>query len=196
VSAERCPVCGQRLGERRCPALDALVCSTCCGAHRRKSIACPASCAYLIAAERRRRERKARELARSWREFEEALVRRGMEEVLPYLEVLKYTLAQLLHHHPAQDADVAAALRHLARRLSPVEPVELFSPKLGELLEQGLLPLVREGRLLPQGLREACEGLAAFLERFSREEPDRFVTALLGTYPPEGPERPGIILRP
>ena len=196
MSAERCPLCDKRLGERRCPALDALICSTCCGTHRQKSIACPSGCSYLIAAERRRRERKARELEQAWREFEEALARRGMEDLLTYMEVLKYALAQLLHHHLAQDADVAAALRHLARRLSPIELVEPYSPKLGELLEQGLLPLVREGKLHPQGLREACEGLAAFLEHFSHEEPERFVTALLGTYPPEEPDRSGIILRP
>lgn len=196
MSAGRCPLCEQRLGERRCPALDALICSTCCGTHRQKSIACPASCAYLVAAERRRRERKARELEQAWREFEEALARRGLEELLPYMEVLKYALAQLLHHQPAEDADVAAALQYLARRLSPIELVEPYLPKLGELLERGLLPLVREGKLHPQGLREACEGLVAFLEHFSRKEPDRFVTALLGTYPPEEPGRSGIILRP
>ncbi|MCD5407681.1 hypothetical protein LR090_00165 [Candidatus Bipolaricaulota bacterium] len=196
MSAERCPLCGQRLGERRCPALDALICSTCCGTHRGKALGCPTGCTYLVAAERRRRERKARELAQAWQEYEEALARRGMEGLLPHLEVLKYALAQLLHRYPFQDADVAAALGYLARRLSPIELVEPYVPKLGELLERGLLPLVREGRLHPQGLREACEGLAAFLDHFSRKEPDRFVTALLGTYPPEEPEDSGIILRP
>ncbi|HHE48116.1 MAG TPA: hypothetical protein ENL11_04210 [Candidatus Acetothermia bacterium] len=195
--AQRCPICGERLGERRCPALGALICSTCCGTHRRKSVACPPSCPFLVAAERHRRERRARELARLWEGFEGVLKRRGMAELYPYLEGLRMVLAQLVHRYPAEDLEVAAALKYLAQRLSPIELVEPYVPKLGRPLEKVFLELVREGKADPDALQEACRGLAAFIEEFtSEEEPDRFVTALLGTYPPEEPEKGGLIIRP
>lgn len=194
--AQRCSICGSRLGERRCPALDAAICSTCCGTHRRKSITCPPNCQYLVAAERRRRERRARELARLWDGYRALLEREGRAELIPYLEGLRLVLAQLLHRLPADDAEVLAGLRHLERRLSPIELVESYGSKLGELLEQGFQGLVREGKADPDRLREACRALAAFVEGFSSEEPDRFVAALLGTYPPEEEEPAGLILRP
>ncbi len=193
----RCRLCGERLGERRCPALDALICSTCCGTHRLKSISCPPSCPYLLAAERRRRARRARELGKAWAGFSQALERRGLSPLLPYLELLRGGLAQLLHRYPVEDEEVMTSLKYLARRLSPIELVEPYVPKLGELLEQGLAPLLERGRIAPEALREACEVLASFIEGFATEgESDRFVAALLGTYPPEEPETTGLILRP
>ena len=43
----KCPSCGQRKGQRSCPALGAAICSLCCGTKRQKEIACPESCQYL-----------------------------------------------------------------------------------------------------------------------------------------------------
>jgi len=150
-----------------------------------------------VAAERHRRERRARELARLWEGFVEALERRRMAELLPYLEGLRMALAQLVHRYPADDLEVVAALRYLAQRLSPIELVEPYVPRLGRPLEEVFLELVREGKAGPDALKEACQGLAAFVEEFtSEEEPDRFVTALLGTYPPEEPEKGGLIIHP
>jgi len=197
TAAQRCRICGERLGERRCVALDDTICSTCCGAHRRRSIACPPSCQYLIAAERRRRERRARELAQAWQDFEAILLARKLDALIPYMEAVKYLLAQLLHRAPAEDTEVETALTYLAQRLSPIELVEPYVPKLGELLERALLPLVQRGRMDPEGLREALRALAGFVDGFRKEdEPDRFVTALLGTYPPEEEKPTGLIVRP
>ncbi len=43
----KCPKCSSRKGKRQCPALDADICSTCCGKHRLKDIDCPEDCVYL-----------------------------------------------------------------------------------------------------------------------------------------------------
>lgn len=46
-----CPLCGMRKARRRCPALDTLICSVCCGTKRRVEIACPSDCGWLRTAE-------------------------------------------------------------------------------------------------------------------------------------------------
>ncbi|MDP2343669.1 MAG: hypothetical protein Q8O67_22105 [Deltaproteobacteria bacterium] len=43
----KCVKCGKRKGKRGCPALGGDICSECCGTHRLKEIACPASCSWL-----------------------------------------------------------------------------------------------------------------------------------------------------
>ena len=45
-----CPLCRRRRGRRACPALGERICSACCGAKRRKQIACPPDCVYLESA--------------------------------------------------------------------------------------------------------------------------------------------------
>jgi hypothetical protein len=42
----KCRECGQRKGKRACPALGSLICPVCCGTHRGREIACPASCRF------------------------------------------------------------------------------------------------------------------------------------------------------
>lgn len=196
-SGRGCLVCGKRLGDRRCPGLDGPICSLCCGTHRRRSIACPPTCSYLVAAEKRLRERRSRELSKAWEEFAALLHRRDMGALIPYMELIKEVVAQFLHRYPASDVEVMAGLRYVAQRLSPIELVEPGVPKFGELLERAFLPLVQEGQADPATLREAFRGLATFVEYFEKEgEEDRFVTALLGTYPPEEEEASGLIVRP
>ena len=45
-----CPLCHRRRARRACPALGEQICSGCCGAKRRKQIACPPDCVYLESA--------------------------------------------------------------------------------------------------------------------------------------------------
>lgn len=43
----KCPSCGQRKGDRPCPALNGAICSLCCGTKREKEISCVETCPYL-----------------------------------------------------------------------------------------------------------------------------------------------------
>ncbi len=43
----KCASCGERKGNRLCPALKASICSLCCGTKREKEIHCLESCQYL-----------------------------------------------------------------------------------------------------------------------------------------------------
>lgn len=45
-----CPLCGGAKAKRHCPALDQVICATCCGTKRQVEIRCPADCGWLKAA--------------------------------------------------------------------------------------------------------------------------------------------------
>jgi len=42
-----CVICGRRKGKRKCPALNAFICTECCGTKRIKEINCTQDCIYL-----------------------------------------------------------------------------------------------------------------------------------------------------
>lgn len=48
MKKEKCSLCGQRRGKRRCPALASFICSVCCGEKRGRTIRCPKVCAYYL----------------------------------------------------------------------------------------------------------------------------------------------------
>src|SRR2546427_3415517 len=55
--AATCVYCHGQKGKRSCPALNGLICSTCCGENRLTKIACPADCPYLEAGTDYQRQR-------------------------------------------------------------------------------------------------------------------------------------------
>ncbi len=189
---ERCGLCGQRVGERFCPALDRWICSTCCGRERGRTIRCLPSCPYLVEAEARWRARRSRELAEAWALWQKA----EPQLPWPYIRVLAKLLAAILHQTFAQDAEVEQALVDLDRALSPIVLVSAAPSALGKTLSSTLLPLVQEGKVDGQALRQATQALRQWLSSWRISEDDRrFVRALLGTFPPL-PDEPSLILRP
>lgn len=198
MKADRCALCGARIGDRACPALDRRICSTCCGTHRGRGVRCPASCRHGIQAEGRLRERRARELERAWALWYGELAAAGREGVWPHVELVGEALAALLHRGLVPDAEVEAALHHLDRSLSPVVLVAGSPTPLGRLLaEEGFLVLVREGRLDREEVRRAVQELLKWLEGYrSAGDPFRFGRGLLGLFPPPPPAKPGLIVRP
>jgi hypothetical protein len=46
-----CPLCDRRRGTRACPALNAGICTRCCGTKRRRQVNCPRGCRFLQAAQ-------------------------------------------------------------------------------------------------------------------------------------------------
>ncbi len=166
----QCALCGQRKGERSCPALAAHICGPCCGTHRRKTVQCVPSCAYLVAAERHLRERRARELSEAWGEWQEQLSAQGQAELWRYVEALARVLAEMLQQNEADDAQVEAALAHLAQTLSPITLVGAAPPLLGRMLTDTLLPAVEAGRLSAPRLRDATRALAEWLGSYRQED--------------------------
>lgn len=198
MTRELCAVCGERVGDRRCPGLDRSLCSRCCGSQRGRFVRCPPDCAYGRVAEERLRERRARELERAWALWYRDLAQAGRERVWPHIEILAEALATILHRTVATDAEVEAALRYLDRALSPLVLVPTSPPPLGRVLaEEGFLPLVREGKVEGEKLREAVQAIAGWLADYrSPDDPLRFVRGILGLLPPRPEEPEGLIVRP
>jgi len=198
VTRELCAVCGERAGDRRCLALDRRLCSSCCGSHRGKIVRCPADCPYGRVAEERLRERRAKELERAWGVWYRELAAAGGESIWSHIELLGEAVATLLRRDPAVDSEIEGALRHLDQALSPVVLVSTAPPALGRALaEDGLVQLVRGGKLDGAKLRKAAQALAAWLAGYRSEaDPHKFARGLLGLFPPP-PEQPeGLIVRP
>lgn len=192
MKGDRCFLCGQRAGDRRCPTLDRSICSTCCGKERSRSIRCLPDCRFLVEAEARWRERRSRELAEAWQAWE----RKEPDLPWPYIEALAKILADLLHKTFATDAEVERALHDLDQALSPIILVSAAPSPLGRALSSGLVRLVQEGKVEREPLREAAQALARWLSTWRTPEDERrFVRALLGTYPPLSGE-PRLIVRP
>ncbi|HOD73690.1 MAG TPA: hypothetical protein PKM13_04025, partial [Candidatus Bipolaricaulis anaerobius] len=122
----------------------------------------------------------------------------GEEGIWPHVELLAEALAALVRDGGGTDAEVEGALRHLDRALSPVVLVPTPPPPLGRALaEEGLLPLVQEGKLDGEGLRKAVQAFVAWLAAYQApDEPLKFVRGLLGLFPPLPPEPAGLIVRP
>src|SRR5262245_2708180 len=113
-----CVSCREKKGRRSCPALGGVICHTCCGTKRLKTIACPPDCPHLASA----REHPASSVRRQQE--------RDLSAVLPSLHRLTernrqlYFLLQsvILSHKPESlvglaDADVADAAQAAAATL-------------------------------------------------------------------------------
>ena len=190
----KCPICGKRTANRNCPALGKAICSICCGEQRLKTIACPRDCPYLVAAEEKLREKRAKELSREWERLFAFLREKGRDRLIPLLDILREGIANGLYDMDATDAEVVAALEYCASKLSPIELLERAPNLLGRALEEALLPLVQAGKLDRELTREALRALAEFVEDFSSEKDERrFVRGLLGLYPPPRESKSRII---
>lgn len=192
VKRERCVLCGQRTGDRNCPALGRPICSVCCGKERVRTIRCPPSCPYLVEAERRWQARRSQEFLEAWNAWQKA----HPELPWPYLWILAKVLAAILHETFATDTEVERALVDLDQALSPIVFVSAAPSPLGKSLSSSFLKLLEEGKMEREPLREAVRALGQWLGTWRLVEDNRrFVRAVLGSFPPL-PEEPALILRP
>lgn len=192
VKRDRCGLCGQRAGDRNCPTLGRLICSSCCGKERGRTVRCLPSCPYLVEAERRWRARRSQEFLEAWSAWQKA----HPELPWPYLQILARVLAAILHETFGTDAEVERALVDLNQALSPLVFVSAAPSPLGKTLSSVFQKLVGEGKLEREPLREATQALGQWLSTWRLDQDNRrFVRALLGTFPPL-PKEPDLILRP
>ena len=110
-----CPVCGGGGSRRQCPALETMICATCCGTKRQVEIRCPDTCRWLQSARahphaalQRRQEQDAALVVPLVRELDDAAY-----------AVLMTTLQAAMVHGaeadpPPLDADLEEAAAALA----------------------------------------------------------------------------------
>src|SRR5256886_17375634 len=99
--AATCVYCHGRKGKRSCPALNGLICSTCCGENRLTKIACPADCPYLEAVTDYQRQRAGALFRQDRRRgYREALEAGGAEARRPCKRIRDPGVSHV-HHSPA-----------------------------------------------------------------------------------------------
>lgn len=159
--AEVCAICHVRRPRRRCPALEADICATCCGTERESSIACPLDCVYL-------REARAHEkplfvdpktLPNRDIAVSEAFLREH-EELLYFCSFAVVDAA--LRTPGAVDADVQLALAALIRTHRTLETGLVYETRAGDSVAAAVQSLFERSLADFEKQRQEREGKTAY----------------------------------
>ncbi len=188
-----CVYCHARRGKRACPALGGLICSACCGAHRRKEIACPSDCRWLQEGDRYQRSRLAEAFGAARQETWESVWAAGGEPAARLLHLLDLlTYRHCLAAGPRQGAgDILPSYEELRRGLSPIHVPQAAPSRFGQELAGELKEVIRNERIDSEVARAVVERAISFAEGFgggTREGAERFVEGLMGYYEAVHPE--------
>ncbi len=119
--AATCVYCHGRKGKRSCPALNGLICSTCCGENRLTKIACPADCPYLEAGTDYQRQRVGELFRQDRRRVYREIFEIGGERAAGLFNLIEIVCFSYYHNKPSGlDGEVVAALEFIRRLLSPI----------------------------------------------------------------------------
>lgn len=167
--ATACVYCGDDKGKRECPALGGLISPSCCGENRGVRIDCPPDCRHYVKNERYQRERLAPEFHDAWLQRTMPFYQNGQTAALDFVVVLASSLYHYFRHETrGTDADVADALEHVKRQLSPIQVIEAPATQLGQHLWQTVEQYQQqsegvgedEGQAVAEALIEAVQDLA------------------------------------
>src|SRR2546427_7309468 len=114
--ATTCVYCHGRKGKRSCPALNGLICSTCCGENRLTKIACPADCPYLEAGTDYQRQRVGEIFRQDRRRVYREVLEIGGGEGAGLVNPIEIMCFCYFHHkHSPLDGGGVAALERILR---------------------------------------------------------------------------------
>lgn len=197
----KCVHCGKRRGSRYCPALGGPICSRCCGENRLVRITCPSSCPQLERHEAFQRDRQGVRYREAWAKVNADL--RDRDQDLHLLLSLERLLKETTEHlEGLTDADVAGAIAELIPRMSPIELITQGPSPLGRLLWEELEPVLEEGKLSRERVKDGLTRMAKVVDALrDPEAPRAFIQGLSahlqGLFPEEkSQERTGLILTP
>lgn len=154
-----CSRCGSRKGLRRCPALAGPICPRCCGANRLVRIACPTACPHRAAHEAFQREKQGARY-REVLALQNADLREREDDFRLLLAVADLVERAAERIPGLSDGDVARSLDETSCQLSPISLVTQAPSSLTRLLLEELSPLVAEGKVPRDRLREGLGRLA------------------------------------
>lgn len=154
-----CSRCGSRKGLRRCPALAGPICPRCCGANRLVRIACPTACPHRAAHEAFQREKQGVRY-REVLALQNADLREREDDFRLLLAVADLVERAAERIPGLSDGDVARSLDETSCQLSPISLVTQAPSSLTRLLLEELSPLVAEGKVPRDRLREGLGRLA------------------------------------
>src|SRR5437879_10760658 len=128
-----------RKGKRSCPALNGLICSTCCGENRLTKIACPADCPYLEAGTDYQRQRVGELFRQDRRRVYREIFEIGGERAAGLFNLIEIVCFSYYHNKPSGlDGEVVAALEFIRRLLSPIHFPASTVPAVSQYPHQAL----------------------------------------------------------
>ena len=109
----KCVTCGDRKGNRFCPAVNGNVCSLCCGTKRQKDIECPTSCHYLMKGTEYQLDRDITRKINADLHAESKDVFQ-MEEVIPFvMSMERFFVDQFYHNREVNDDHIHESLKKI-----------------------------------------------------------------------------------
>ena len=181
-----CTYCHSRKGKRPCPALQGLLCSTCCGEHRTTRISCPNDCTYLDSGSDYQQKRLGTQFMPLRRSFYQELDQLGGHKAVALFNLIEViTFGYFEGRRDGQDAEIVAALQALRRTLSPLHVPAAPMPVFAEHLKKEYEVFRKQN---PDQIAESAEALevldraARFVSECSENDfqSSRFLGGLIG----------------
>lgn len=149
----KCLTCGERKGNRFCPAVNGNICSFCCGSKRQKEIRCVPSCDYLKKGSEYQLGRDiARKISSDLHEESEDVFQ--MEEVIPFVMPLeRFFVDQFYHDRGVNDNHIHESLKKIYAFQSGKLPVLGAENRVEELIFLKFREVDRRAHDLPENLK-------------------------------------------
>jgi len=176
---DKCVYCGERKGERECPALGGMICSRCCGEHRGVDINCPPDCRYFKKNEEFQQSKHAEPYRETWAEKNRDILEEEDWELVETIGILE-TLVYYRYRDDTRltDEKVITGLKGLENRLKTIELPGSPSDFTDFAFEE-LKPLMDKNRVSREQLRDAVSRLIDIAETFT-DDSRRLVQGIVG----------------
>jgi len=149
----KCLTCGERKGNRFCPAVNGNICSLCCGSKRQKEIDCTPSCDYLKKGSEYQLDRDiTRKISTDLHAESEDVFQ--MEEVTPFVMSLeRFFVDEFYRDRRVNDDHIHEALRKIYAFRSGKLPALEAANRVEELIFLKFREVNRRANDLPQNLK-------------------------------------------
>ena len=150
----KCTSCGERKGNRFCPALKAGICSLCCGEKREKEILCSETCEYLSKGKDYQLGREIEKRINSDLRSESADVFE-MEEVVAFVMSLeRFFVDQFYRDQEANDTRICEALTKIYAFQTKMIPGLKGENRTEELIFKKFIEISKRAPGLSERLKE------------------------------------------
>ncbi len=189
--AATCVYCHARKGKRSCPALNGLICSTCCGENRLTKINCPADCPYLEAGTDYQRQRVGELFRQDRRRVYREIIEVGGEKAAGLFNLIEIVCFSYFHNKPSGlDGEVITALEFIRRLLSPIHFPAPTVPAFSQYLHKEFKAFLEKEKVDLEQAQQVVDLALKLVNDFSGTglRSNRFLTGLIGCLTMDHPE--------
>ncbi len=149
----KCVTCGERKGNRMCPAVNGDICSLCCGSKRQKEIPCVDSCGYLKKGSEYQLDREiTRKISEDLHAESEDVFNR--DDVAPFVMDIERFFVDLFYSNgEVNDTHILHSLNRLYAFRSGTLPALDPENSIEELIFKKFDEASRKNRHLPEALK-------------------------------------------